>query len=119
MTTEQKELVLFLSEKGNNSVEIAKLTNISAGTISSFLYRERNKRICPHCGKKFLPKRKNQLFCCSDHRKIYWNTHQELVNRKTIYHVKCLCCGKEFDTYDNRTKYCSKECYVKHRFRSK
>ena len=39
------------------------------------------------------------------------------MNRKAVSTHQCKCCEREFTSYANdKRKYCSHECYIKHRF---
>lgn len=66
------------------------------------------------CGAALMqiPHRKPKKFCSDKCRMAWWNSHQELVNRKAIYHLACAHCGQSFDSYGNKNrKYCSRRCY--------
>lgn len=117
MTKEERKKVVELSEEGKTTTEISKIMGISLGTVSSFVSRENRKRICPGCGKRFLPKRTNQIYCSAKCRQHYWNTHLDRVNKKAFYTKTCKHCGKEFTVYgDDSRKYCSYECYWAERY---
>lgn len=59
------------------------------------------KRTCLHCGKEFIPKTKNQKFCCADCS----HKHDSYVVRV------CAHCGKEFEAISrSRRSWCSTTC---------
>lgn len=77
--------------------------------------RESVKVTCPTCGKKFVSK-KGKRYCSDDcrrkaekkrDRERYQQLKGKLSQGKT---VKCGCCGKEFNTKNGGSKYCSKDC---------
>ncbi len=77
--------------------------------------QESVKVACPVCGKKFVSK-KGKKYCSDDCRrkaekKRNRERYQKLkgkLSEGTI--VKCGCCGKEFNTKNGSSKYCSKDC---------
>ena len=77
--------------------------------------QESVKITCPVCGKKFVSK-KGKRYCSDDCRrkaekKRNRERYQKLkgkLSEGTI--VKCGCCGKEFNTKNGGSKYCSKDC---------
>ena len=74
---------------------------------------------CKNCGTVIVqsPKRKKKLFCCDKCRMEWWKNHPERLNRKAVYEFTCPECGNAFTAYGNAgRKYCSYECYIKHRF---
>ena len=47
----------------------------------------------------------------------WWKNNEDKMNRKTVSTHQCKCCEREFTSYaNNKRKYCSHECYIKHRF---
>lgn len=77
--------------------------------------RESVKITCPVCGKKFVSK-KGKKYCSDDcrrkaekkrNRERYQKLKGKLSEGKI---VKCGCCGKEFNTKEGGSKYCSKDC---------
>lgn len=77
--------------------------------------QESVKITCPVCGKKFVSK-KGKRYCSDDcrrkaeekrNRERYQQLKGKLSQGKT---VKCGCCGKEFNTKNGGSKYCSKDC---------
>jgi len=72
-------------------------------------------KICPNCGKSFLPKVTWQIYCsdkCKQHVKYLRRKGQTLLFKRT-----CPVCGKEFETYLLRQKCCSRKCYDEFRFK--
>lgn len=77
--------------------------------------QESVKITCPVCGKKFVSK-KGKRYCSDDcrrkaekkrNRERYQKLKGKLSEGKI---VKCGCCGKEFNTKNGGSKYCSKDC---------
>lgn len=77
--------------------------------------QESVKITCPVCGKKFVSK-KGKKYCSDDcrrkaekkrNRERYQKLKGKLSEGKI---VKCGCCGKEFNTKNGGSKYCSKDC---------
>jgi predicted nucleic acid-binding Zn ribbon protein len=63
---------------------------------------------CPHCGKKFEPKRKDQIYCSSKCRNL---AYKKRKYRKEHLQVKeCPVCGSKFATVSKRQIYCSVKC---------
>lgn len=68
-----------------------------------------DKRICPVCGKEFIPNTDNQV-CCSSHCAAIKN------GIETRKYRKCLYCGKLFwipNASKCRLRYCCDECKQK------
>lgn len=129
MTNEQKLLIISLRKEGLGYKRVASRLGMSENTVKSFCRRnEINNRLiienqedsaCKHCGKPIEqnPKYKKRKFCSDKCRMNWWNSHMDEVERKAIYEFICPYCGRKFSVYgDARRKYCSHECYVKHRF---
>lgn len=77
--------------------------------------QESVKITCPVCKKKFVSK-KGKRYCSDDcrrkaekkrNRERYQKLKGKLSEGKI---VKCGCCGKEFNTKNGGSKYCSKDC---------
>lgn len=66
------------------------------------------ERICPVCGKHFVPARSSKIFCCSSCSCKNFNRK----NRK-IYRRVCPVCGKEFETAYVKKLWCSAKCKQK------
>lgn len=63
--------------------------------------------VCEYCGKTFIATSKIPARYCSKNCKA---AHLRKIKGLPHYKKKCLVCGKEFVTTNNRQKYCSKEC---------
>ena len=77
--------------------------------------------LCPYCGEEVIqPKRgRRRKFCSRECCYRWWVENPELVNRKptAFYTATCAHCGKEFTAYGNdHRRYCSRDCYIQHRF---
>ena len=78
-------------------------------------------KLCLNCGKEITQPRTGhrRKFCSADCRRTWWESHQDLVQRKptAFYEGTCAYCGKTFVAYGNsHRKYCSHECYNRDRF---
>lgn len=63
---------------------------------------------------------KEKIFCSDSCRMKWWNSHQELVDRKAEYDFVRRNCGRLFTAYGNKErKYCSHRCYIEHRYSKK
>ncbi|MDR0811070.1 MAG: hypothetical protein LBN23_02170 [Paludibacter sp.] len=92
-------------EDTKNTTEIPKISNKST-------------HFCKQCEKPFVQEngRKEKLFCSSDCRQKWWNSHIKEVQQKAIYKYICVGCNAEFSTYGNaHRKYCSHKCYANSR----
>lgn len=122
MTDAQKRQIHDLRQRGFGYMKIGQMMGISDNTVRSYCRRSRlpkNTTICPQCGKgvKRLSGRKPRKFCSDTCRTAWWNSHLDQVERKAIYQFICANCGKEFSAYGNdHRKYCSRACYIAHRF---
>jgi hypothetical protein len=48
---------------------------------------------------------------------VWWNSHQDTVKKKAVYHLICTTCSKPFDSYGNKNRrYCCHACYISDRF---
>lgn len=118
MTDNQRAEIARLRNKGMQLSEIAEKLHLPIGTVKTAVYRNpcsiAANTGCLQCGKpvKQQAHRKEKKFCCDACRMKWWNTHQDQVQRKAVYHFTCAVCGKEFDCYGNANrKYCSAACY--------
>ena len=132
MTDIQRRQVAEYRNAGCGYTQIAKLMDISVNSIKTYCKRHglggtlgnstpvnNSKCRCANCGKDVnqLPGRKMKRFCSDSCRMMWWNHHQEKVNRKANYEFTCKHCGKHFIAYGNANrKYCSHECYIEERF---
>ena len=127
MTEAEKLKIDGLSSAGLGYRKISVATGLPENTVKSYLSR-RGKAVpkeaegnrCLRCGKdvRQRPGRKKKKFCCDKCRNEWWNSHLKLVKRKAVYSFTCPVCGLEFASYgNNHRKYCSRECYIKGRFK--
>lgn len=135
MTDNQKEMISIYRQQGLGYKVIAEKLNVSINTIKTYCKRNNLggnrsslKKIglkiepCENCGKPVAqnPHKKRKRFCCDSCRTSWWNSHQDLVNRKANYELVCKCCGQSFISYGNaKRKYCCHSCYLKDRFGGK
>ncbi|AKA72357.1 helix-turn-helix transcriptional regulator [Clostridium scatologenes] len=134
MTDIQKEKIHKMRKEGQSYSKIALALGISENTIKSYCRRnnlgankakEQNteKKIntsCRHCGKPLIQGTKGQpkKFCSEECRRAWWKMNQGKSNRKAFYKLKCVGCGKKFESYGNKKrKFCSHTCYINYRFK--
>lgn len=125
MTDIQKRKIIQLRREGVGYMKIGQLVGLPTSTVRYFCQVSEDeigkKEYCKQCGKKLVQREKvkTRLFCSDECRHKWWNAHPESVDRKTYSTFICECCGKEFRSYGKRErKYCSKDCYIKMRFKS-
>lgn len=124
MTDEDMGRISSLKRQGRSAAVIAEELHLPVNTVKSYLRRHpgtSDARICPKCGKTVIQNkgRKEKRFCSDRCRMGWWNAHQEELDKKAYYTLVCQQCGKEFVSYGNqRRKFCSRECYGKHRRKS-
>ncbi len=131
MTEHQKQQIQRMRVDGISYSKISESLSISENTIKS--YCKRNKlaaltikapeikanAFCKECGKplEIMPARKPRKFCSDSCRLKWWNRHTDLVANRTVNHMVCPCCGKDFKSYGtSKRKYCSHGCYIASRF---
>lgn len=124
MTDKQKQQIIALRRDGAGYGSIANQLGLSINTVKSFCRRHSltappTDSLCEQCGRPIAqnPGRKRKRFCCDACRNKWWNSHLDLVKRKTVYTFTCPTCGKEFTVYGNsHRKFCSHACYIAYRF---
>jgi len=133
MNTDQKDKIRELRADGFGYSAIADALGLTKNQVSAYCRRNNLSGTksdarsiesvptdcCRNCGKPLTQHegRKTVKFCSDACRVSWWNTHQNMVNRKAIYDFRCAHCGKPFSAYGNaHRKYCSHECYIEERF---
>ncbi len=122
MTDEERTMVTEYRAQNLGYKKIAQLTGISLSTIKSFCKRKERKKessTCQQCGKVFIQAKgkKKKKFCSDKCRMTWWNTHRNMVGKKTFRKYICPACRKKFKVYGNvQRKYCSFDCYMDDRF---
>lgn len=132
MTDLQKGKITALRNEGYGYATIANSVGLKKNAVVAFCrkvgltgVKAENSRIslnadfCLNCGSllKQTPGRKKMKFCSDKCRTVWWNSHQNEVNRKAVYSFTCSHCGKPFTAYGNAgRKYCSHACYIADRF---
>jgi len=132
MTNEQKISIEQLRNQGLSFGKISDATGISVNTVKSFCQRNsiipaannipklqktaviwHDKDLCKQCNKPLIhtPKMKPRTFCNDKCRYNWWNR-----NRKSAPVLTCQYCGKSFNSYDKKRKFCQHSCYVASRF---
>ena len=123
---DKKEKIIEMRKQGFSYGMIAKRLGVHRSTVSSFCARKNINQIisgksvtCINCGEVFIqePNKKPRKFCSDKCRVNWWNQNQDKVNKKALYELVCLECGKPFTTYGNKKqKYCSNACYIANRY---
>lgn len=129
MTNEQKELISEFRRQGCGYSKIATQLSISKNTVKSYCQRNalrtaslKDVPLCKQCGTPITIKSncKPHLFCSDKCRVLWWKAHNRKVYPKSVYHLVCQNCGRDFECVGNRSqKYCSHECYIAARFGKK
>jgi hypothetical protein len=120
MNHNQKQVIQDLRSRGLSYSQIAGEVGLSANTVKSFCRRnEAARKLCKYCGRPLvsIAKRKPKTFCCDACRKAWWRKNRDQLCKKAVYHFVCANCGSVFESYGNKKrKYCSRGCYIAHRY---
>ena len=135
MTADEKNRIIQMRHAGMGYKIIAEILGKKVNTVKTFCSRngltasaglEKDmvfpgvyRIFCKQCGEVFLqyPGHREKVFCSSDCRNKWWNTHASRIKRDSMTEYTCPVCGKKFFAYKNRNrKYCSHQCYIKARF---
>lgn len=124
----QKEAILKLNQHGLAVSTIARILGLEPSSVRSHLARSHQQkprtpaiadgRWCRWCARPLTAAStgRPRSFCCSEHRRTWWNAHPEAKNRHATYTFTCAGCGTTFTAYGNKhRRYCSHSCYVAHR----
>ena len=73
------------------------------------------KKVCPHCGKEYVPESNRQIFCSQDCRKAAHQAEKqkqrEAERGDHYYHQRtCAVCGKLYWPTHSQQKFCSEDC---------
>ena len=146
MTTEQKDRVTQLRAEGKGYKRIGEMLGISVSTVKSYCQRnglvairpepekqspiisdvphvqqgEAGSSACEQCGMRIAQAsgRKRKRFCSTACRMKWWHTNKEQMNHRIVESRICAGCGVEIGSYRSDTrKYCSRSCYINHRFK--
>lgn len=113
--------VIALQKQGLGYRRIAAALGLSPNTVKDYCKRHPYipaQKSCQQCGIPIVntPHKREKKFCSDRCRMEWWNSHPELVNRQSVYHLVCCRCGKPFDAYGKASqKYCSRACYAEAR----
>ena len=133
MTEAEKALLVKYRQQGRGCAEIARLLNISANTVKSYLQRNRalvetalvakaasekpktQNGCCKQCGALLTQTvySRERQFCSDKCRLQWWHRHRD--RSKNAIERVCPECRRVFST-DRKQKYCSHECYIRSRF---
>ena len=125
MTTDQKNQIHEMRQRGCTYASIAEMLSISENTIKTYCRRTRLTEdsakavlVCKQCGKPIKVKEKHRArqFCSDKCRAAWWYANRGSKSR-TKYHLTCANCGQSFVSIGNKArKYCSHQCYIAARF---
>lgn len=120
MKKEQQQAIQELRYLGRTYQQIAEATGLSANTVKSFCRRaDASRRFCKNCAKPLVCKAKckPKTFCTDRCRKAWWQKNRDQLRKKAIYYFSCIKCNQPFESYGNKNrKYCSRGCYIAHRY---
>lgn len=123
MTNNKQIQIRRLRAEGYGYKRIAAELDIPLGTVKTFCRRNNltgqdGEKRCINCGAVISQEGpgRPRKFCSEKCKQHYWNTHQDELNMKKGIKHKCLCCGEEFYTYRQGSKFCSTNCYMAYRF---
>lgn len=142
MTKKEQQLIIKLRLVGLGYKAIAQKLNMSRDSIRGFCkrnaldgvaeaamknYADKGNEglVCKNCGLIMAPQTgrgRHRQFCSDKCRSVWWNKNYELHNfgSEPIHTFICVGCSKQFTVYSKKNrKYCSHECYIKHRFGGK
>lgn len=123
MSKDKKERIIELRYKGKSYGDIAETLRTSKESVRSVCRRKNltdndleSISVCLNCGIPISqPKRGSRKAFCSERCRTAWRRANNRIS-ETIYHRTCQECGSEFNTVGNKTqRYCSRNCYFKHR----
>ena len=92
--------------EGHSPSVIATKLRLPQSTVRSHIHRHPiipGTKCCKQCGKPVMQTKhcRKKKYCSDRCRMLWWNSHQQNVNRKAFYTLECQCCGKEFESYGN------------------
>lgn len=121
MKKQEMDAIHEMRLQGKHAAEIGLALGISVNTVRSHIRRHPEiygGMNCENCGKAITQAagRKRKRFCSDRCRMDWWNSHRERVRKKANYHLICVHCGKEFESYGNQSrKFCCRDCYTQAR----
>ena len=133
MTDEQKQQIVQLHTEGKSHAEIAAIMDIPPSTVRSFFSRQNavpfkqqeqtaptrvDDSNCRQCGMPLALHSGNRMkrFCSERCRQAWWRAHPGLITEKASSST-CVGCGTIFKNGGNPSRrYCSRTCYMRHRF---
>lgn len=122
MTEEQKQQITALRKSLVGYKKIAKTLGIGLVAVKSYCrYHHLQEKdlfplsgLCRYCKKPLenIPRRKPKKYCSDVCRMAWWSEHRDELNRRVIYHHRCLQCGIEFENGAKKSRFCSRKCYA-------
>lgn len=139
MDRDTRKSIFKMKSQGLSNQAVASLLGLKKDTLHEFCKKyhligpsevirlniielEQQNIICPHCCGPIRQKKRGRRkrFCSEKCRRAWWKENEEARSKKpkALYSNHCLACGKYFIVYGNhRQKYCSRACYLNHRYR--
>jgi hypothetical protein len=120
MNNDQKQAIQALRLRGLSYAQIADEVGLSANTVKSFCRRsDAARNLCKHCRQPLvsMAKCKPKTFCSDACRQAWWRANRDQMKQHAVHHFICAHCHQPFDGYGSRDrKYCSRDCYIAHRY---
>lgn len=116
--------------RGFTLVQTAEALKLPLGTVKTFCHRhpkllftlpQDDEGVCRRCGLPVtqIPGRKKKMFCSRECRLRWWQEHRSCYSAHPQEPTECTHCGILFFGVRNGQKYCSHDCYIRHRFYKK
>lgn len=139
MDKETRKSIFELKSQGVSNKVVAAVLGLKKETLLEFCKKyhligtaeviqlniielKRQSIICPQCYGPIRQKKRGRKkrFCSDACRRAWWKENAEAKKREfeAWYSRKCPTCEKAFIVYGNaHQKYCSRTCYINHRYR--
>ena len=111
---------------GFTLAQTAEALKLPLGTVKTFCHRhpehlfitpKEDAGHCRQCGKPIEQAgHKKKKFCSKTCRLQWWGKHQETYSVHSQEPSTCQHCGIQFFRIRHGQKFCSHDCYIKHRY---
>ncbi|MCR5486346.1 MAG: RNA polymerase subunit sigma-70 [Lachnospiraceae bacterium] len=131
MKKEMMEQIIGLRKQGMSYQQITDAVGVKRATVRYVCYKHglsgrakdlmiQEGKLCASCGAPIVQPAgggRRRRFCSVECRRKWWKEHPEMSSQLPVRHLTCLCCGKPFISFGPKErKYCSRDCYIEHRF---
>ena len=125
MTKAQQDRIRQRRSAGDSYAAIAAAIGLPIGTIKAYCSRngvkpgqQNTAGKCACCGAVLDTHTKSRVkrFCSAVCRNRWWSENRDKRLRNGASRV-CANCGKQYASYDSRSKFCCHPCYIASRFR--